>query len=221
MNNATEMIKILFPRTTQERIDYLVYVLRNKCSKFGVNTDLRLAHFLAQARHEIGSPEFKPVQENLNYSESALPKVFRAFRGNNYAELYGRNSKHKANQEMIANIAYAHRLGNGDIASGDGWTYRGAGSLQITGKSNFEQVQIRIDRYLENGDIQIKNDIHTVEGCLVAGLGFWIWKDIYRQADLGTEEIHVDAVTRKINLHTDSYIERRENFNLIKHLINI
>ena len=37
------------------------------------------------------------------------------------ADKYGRNTEHKANQEAIANIAYANKLGNGNADSdGDG-----------------------------------------------------------------------------------------------------
>ena len=34
--------------------------------KFGLNTGMRLAQFLAQVREEVG-PEFKVIRESLNY----------------------------------------------------------------------------------------------------------------------------------------------------------
>lgn len=56
---------------------------------------------------------------------------------------------------MIANIAYANRLGNGNIESGDGWRYRGAGVLEITEKDNYAEVQRRIDKYAPTSNIDI------------------------------------------------------------------
>lgn len=215
--NSIEMIQTLFPKTEIANIYKIENFLKEHFYDFGVNSTLRLAHFLAQVREEIGN-EFKPVCENLNYSQEALPKVFKAFREeSSLAQKYGRNKKQKANEKMIANIAYANRLGNGDIFSNDGWKYKGAGCLQITGKSNYLEVQKRVDKYIRDFSLDIvnKDDINTLEGSLVSGLGFWIWKDIYKQADLGLELDIVDKVTQKINKYTNSYDKRREHFKKI------
>lgn len=215
--NSVEMIKTLFPKTNNETINKIETLLKNNFSNFGVNTTLRLAHFLAQVREEIGA-DFKPIHENLNYSEESLPKVFKAFRNEFVlANKYGRNKYHPANEKMIASIAYANRLGNGDIESEDGWKYKGAGCLQITGRSNYVEVQERIDRYLKNLSLDIlkKEDINTLEGSLAAGLGFWIWKDIYKKADLGSELKIVDKVTIKVNKYTNSYDKRRDHFEKV------
>ena len=111
------MVKILFPAT--KNIDEVVGIIEKYRMKFGLNTGLRLAMFLAQVREETGS-ELKVIRENLNYSEEALPKLYKAF-NDRLADKYGRNEEHKANQEAIANIAYANRLGNGAADSdGDG-----------------------------------------------------------------------------------------------------
>ena len=41
---------------------------------YDINTELRLAHFLAQCAHESGN--FLAVQENLNYSAKRLQQIF-------------------------------------------------------------------------------------------------------------------------------------------------
>lgn len=226
-----QILEILFPKTDKIDLKYVADLIDNRLALFGLNTPLRVAHFLAQVREEIGE-EFKPISENLNYSEEALLNIFSVFKNNpDLAEKYGRDEDTpKANQVLIANYAYANRMGNGSADSNndgvidsldDGYRYRGAGVLQITGKLNYEAVQKRIDRYLPNSGINILNgtDIHSLKGALLAGAGYWIWKDIYKQADLGTSEKAVDEVTAKINKHTDSYFKRRKWFNQIKHLI--
>ena len=217
--NTIPMLTKLFPKT--KNISEVAEILE-KYSNFGINTNIRLAHFLAQVREEVGA-ELKPISENLNYTEEGLKKTFKVFRDSpELAAKYGRKEKQEANQEMIANIAYANKLGNGDISSGDGYKYRGAGVLQITGKFNFEEVQRRIDKYAPTSNIDIvlnPKDIHTLEGAILAGLGFWIKNDIYKIADIGLAEKNVNEVTSIINKHTSSYKERYIHFSKIIALI--
>ena len=209
------MVKILFPAT--KNIDEVVGIIEKYRMKFGLNTGLRLAMFLAQVREETGS-ELKVIRENLNYSEDALPKLYKAF-NERLADKYGRNEEHKANQEAIANIAYANKLGNGNAdsdgdgdmdANDDGYKYRGAGCLQITGKGNFAEVQKRI--VAKTGS---EANPDTLEGFLLFGMEYWLWRDCYMAADTG----NIDKVTAIINKYTDSYDRRKAHYDKIKHLV--
>ncbi len=211
-----EMIKILFPST--KNIDEVVGIIEKYRMKFGLNTGLRLAHFLAQVREETG-PEFKVIRENLNYKEEAALKLFKNMTVAD-AEKYARDENTPvADQVAIANIAYANKLGNGKADSNgngtldkddDGYKYRGAGCLQITGKSNFAEVQKRILKYSGS-----ECNPDTLEGFILFGFGFWMWKDCYKAADTGNP----DNVTEIINKKTLSYTERKKHFNSIKYLI--
>ena len=208
-------IEILFPAT--KNVAEVVDIIEKYRDKFGLNTDLRLAMFLAQVREEIG-PEFRVVRENLNYSPTALMKTYKAFNPR-LANEYGRSGDKKADQVAIANIAYANKLGNGNAdsdgdgdmdADDDGWKYRGAGCLQITGKANFAEVQKRCLKYAGK-----EFDPDTLEGFVVFGMSYWIWRDCYRAADTGD----IDNVTAIINKYTSSYDSRKEHYNKIKHLV--
>ena len=210
-----EMLSRLF---TNKNLDEVVSIIDKYKDKFGLNTELRLAMFLAQVREEVGS-EFKVVRENLNYSSTSLTKVYKAF-NDKLAKQYGRTDKQKADQVSIANIAYANKLGNGNADSDgdgdmdeedDGWKYRGAGCLQITGKSNFEEVQKRCVRYAGK-----EVDPDTLEGFVLFGMAYWMWKDLYRVADTGD----IDKVTAIINKYTDSYGERRKHYEAVKDLVS-
>ena len=211
------MVKILFPAT--KNIDEVVGIIDKYRMKFGLNTDMRLAQFLAQVREEVG-PEFKVIRESLNYTEEAVLKMWPNRISVDQAEKYARDEDTpKANQEAIANLVYANRLGNGAAdsdndgdmdANDDGYKYRGAGCLQITGKSNFAEVQKRCLKYAGK-----EMDPNTLEGFIVFGMSFWIWQDCYKAADTGD----ADKVTAIINKHTESYAKRKEYFNSIKHLI--
>lgn len=210
------MVKILFPAT--KNIDEVVGIIEKYRMKFGLNTGLRLAQFLAQVREETG-PEFKVIRENLNYKEEAALKLFKNMTAAD-AEKYARDENTPvADQVAIANIAYANKLGNGKADSNgngtldkddDGWKYRGAGCLQITGKSNFAEVQ---KRCIAKTGAEANPD--TLEGFIVFGMSFWLWQDCYKAADTGD----ADKVTAIINKHTESYAKRKEYFNSIKHLV--
>lgn len=203
-----EMVKILFPAT--KNIDEVVGIIDKYRMKFGLNTDMRLAQFLAQVREEVG-PEFKVIRESLNYTEEAVLKMWPNRISVDQAEKYARDEDTpKANQEAIANLVYANRLGNGAADSGDGWKYRGAGCLQITGKSNFAEVQ---KRCIAKTGAEANPD--TLEGFMLFGFAYWLWRDCYKAADTGD----ADKVTAIINKHTESYAKRKEYFNSIKHLI--
>ena len=211
------MVKILFPAT--KNIDEVVGIIDKHRMKFGLNTDMRLAQFLAQVREEVG-PEFKVIRESLNYKEEAVLKMWPNRVSVDQAEKYARDEDTpKANQEAIANLAYANRLGNGAAdsdgdgdmdANDDGYKYRGAGCLQITGKSNFAEVQKRCVKYAGK-----EMDPNTLEGFIVFGMSFWTWLDCYKAADTGD----ADKVTVIINKHTESYAKRKGYFNSIKHLV--
>ena len=209
------MVKILFPAT--KNIDEVVGIIEKYRMKFGINTNMRLAQFLAQVREEVG-PEFRVIRENLNYSEQAVLKMWPKRFTIADAEKYARDEDTpKANQEAIANLAYANRLGNGapdsdgDMDSNDdGYKYRGAGCLQITGKGNFEEVQKRCTKYAG-----AEMDPDTLEGFIVFGMAYWIWMDCYKAADTGDS----DKVTEIINKYTESYAKRKSYFDVIKHLV--
>ena len=215
------MVKILFPAT--KNIDEVVGIIDKYRMKFGLNTDMRLGHFLAQVREEVGS-EFKVIRENLNYKEETVLKMWPNRISIDQAEKYARDENTpKANQEAIANLAYANRLGNGNADSDndgdmdkydDGYKYRGAGCLQITGKGNFSEVQKRCVKYAGR-----EMDPDTLEGFIVFGMAYWMQHDLYKLADGGKYGTVVDNITKKINMHTESYESRRLHFESIKHLV--
>lgn len=141
-----EMLQILFKASDSKVLDEVANVINSLGSHFGINTNLRLAHFLAQVREEIG-PKFEPRIESLNYSESSVLKTFKQITPAQ-AEQYARDEDTPvADQVAIANIVYANRMGNGNADSNengkldkqdDGYMYRGRGTLQIKNISTYQ-----------------------------------------------------------------------------------
>lgn len=115
------------------------------------------AHFVGQVDHETGG--FKYDKENLNYSADALRSTFgKYFPTDAEARAYARQP------EKIANKVYANRMGNGPESTGDGWKFRGRGSLQLTGKNNYAAFSMAMNRpqVLMNPDSLLPDDYWTV-----------------------------------------------------------
>jgi putative chitinase len=115
------------------------------CQEFSINTPQRIAGFLSQCAHESGG--FERLQENLNYSADGMagiwPRRFAVLGPDNKPiKKDGKNQPNKfalalhRKPEMIANVVYSGRMGNGPTESGEGWLYRGRGLKQLTGKDN-------------------------------------------------------------------------------------
>jgi len=136
-----------------------------------LNTPERLAAFIAQCGHE--SDGFRFFEENLNYQAASLirtwPTHFNEENANEYAH----------NPEKIANRAYANRNGNGDEESGDGWTYRGRGAIQLTFKENYEECS----RDLGFDFVSNPDAVSTPEGALLTAGWFWKRKKLNHHVD--------------------------------------
>lgn len=160
-----------------------------------IDTPQRVAMFLAQIAHE--SQDFTRVSENLNYSDPrSIAQLFRSgfdLDGDGvvdpeeieFAKGYVRAP------EKLANRAYAHRYGNGDEASGDGWRYRGAGLKQLTFKANHADFGLAMGIALD----RVPAYLRTPEGAAKSAAWFWRTRELNKLADKGLFE----DITRKIN----------------------
>lgn len=170
---------------------------------FKINSINKLSNFLAQCAHESGN--FKFVIENLNYSAEGLIKIFPKYFSKETAEIAARKP------EMIANIVYSNRMGNGDKASGDGWKYRGAGYIQLTGKSNYKAFgdYIGVDLLKEPGLVATKYP-------LTSAAWYFEVRKLWSIADLGIDDATIKILTLKINGGThglDDRISKTKTFN--------
>jgi putative chitinase len=97
------------------------------CEVYGISKS-KIGLFLGQCHHE--SAGFTRNRENMNYSAGQLMRIFpKRFKQDELEKF--------ANKPVdMANRVYANRNGNGSEATGDGWNYRGAGALQLTGRAN-------------------------------------------------------------------------------------
>jgi putative chitinase len=166
---------------------------------FGITTNLRLAHFLAQCALE--SNNFTATVENLNYRAARLMEIFpRFFRGVDPAAFAN-------NPEKIGNRVYANRMGNGDEASGDGFKFRGRGYIQLTGRNNYTSFSTFVGE-----DCVANPDLVATKFPLASAAFYFKSNNIWAICDRGADDGTVTQVTRAVNGGTHGLAERLQNF---------
>lgn len=171
--------------------------------QYDINTPMRVAAFLAQCGHESGGFIF--LRENLNYrAETLLRQWPKRFPTMEIAKMYERKP------EIIANRAYANRMGNGDEASGDGWRYCGRGLIQLTGKDNYQDFADSIETPVE----EIPEYLVTFEGATQSACWFWDSRSLNKEADVAD----IKTMTKKIN---GGLIGLEDRFKHYQHALEI
>jgi len=175
-------------------------------NKYGLTTNLQRQHFFSQLYHES---KLVPRAENLNYSAERLLKIFpKYFKDLETAKRYDRQP------EKIGNLVYSNRMNNGDVASGDGWKYRGRSFIQITGKVNYEALA----KHLNNENILTDPDLLLSEvNAMVSALWYWQTNKINSVIDADTD-LSIQRVTRKINGGLIGIEDRKKIFKEVSKL---
>ncbi|MCL2206508.1 MAG: glycoside hydrolase family 19 protein [Fibromonadales bacterium] len=182
--------------------EYYVKALNKVLPSYKINSPLRLAHFFAQIIHESGHLHYK--EEGLNYSASALRKIFpKYFPNDEIANEYARKP------EKIANRTYCNRMGNGSESGGDGWKYRGRGLIQLTGHNNY-----KICGEALNLDLRMNPDLLCQNPEVIVRSACWFWasRDLNKFAD--TDDVM--AITKKINGGINGIVDRKSNLAIAK-----
>jgi putative chitinase len=177
--------------------------------EYDIETEHRVAAFIAQCAHESGN--FRFITENLNYKWQSLRKVFpKYFPDDAIAQQYA-NMPNR--QEAIANRVYANRMGNGSEASGDGFKYRGRGLIQLTGKTNYENyamsLEIDVDEAVEH--------LKTFEGCVQSAAWFWDENKLNTFAD----RKDIVTLSKRINGGTIGIADRIKHYNHALHVLGV
>ncbi|EOH5208661.1 glycoside hydrolase family 19 protein [Klebsiella pneumoniae] len=194
-------------------LDVVAEEFSNKFEVCNINTKNRLYHFFAQIYQEVG-PTFN-LNEGFNYRPQVLINKFAYYRNHPQdAQTDGYiPGRQVANKQNIANRAYGGREGNDNIASGDGWRYRGRGMKQLTFKNNYRSFTNYHERvWGERVDFESTPDllVETVYAARSA-LYFWDQNNLFSSADNGISRAVSDSITRIINLYDNHYEDRHNN----------
>ncbi len=213
------IIKALAPALSIERAQSIADGVNTSAPLYGIDTPLRLAAFLAQVAHE--SAGFTARNESLNYSEEGLLKTFSFYK--KYPQVateHGRTARHAANQQLIANTIYADKnrpadkkLGN--VEPNDGWFFRGAGMMQLTGRA-------MITEYARYKKVDIKTVVEMLRSSDLWGIDSACWVFVVEKMLLDkADRDEIDAISKAINGSTAGLAERRKLYFQAKNLLGL
>jgi putative chitinase len=170
--------------------------------KYEIDTENRIAGFVAQCAHE--SADFTRLEENLNYSAKALRAVFGRYfgPGKRDADEYHRQP------EMIANYVYQDEFRKskmGNVNPGDGWRFRGRGLKQLTGRDNYTAFGKSVGMTAE----EAAEYVATPKGAVESACWFWSTNKLNKYADAAD----IVGMTKRINGGTIGLEDRTRRWN--------
>ncbi len=168
--------------------------------KYEINTPLRMSAALGQFVAEAGE-NFHELLENMNYTPQGLLKTFpREVTDQQTAERLAH-----AGAEAIGNFVYANRLGNGDVASGDGYRFRGAGLCQLTGRTEYAEFAAAMGMSIENAAAYAL----TTKGAAEEGCWYLKVNGCLTLAD----QWDLREITRKVNGPAMEAFDKRRDYS--------
>lgn len=168
-----DQLRRLNNQLVAQRARLFATVLSTALAEFGIGTPIRTRHFIAQVMQETGG--LRSLVESTNYTNAArLDALFRNVQGEEHAKRLI-----AAGPEAIGNTIYANKNGNGGVASGDGFRYRGRGFLQITGRANYRSLGELLNQPLEAQPELLGEPVPAAR----AAAGFWNARHINAAAD--------------------------------------
>jgi uncharacterized protein (TIGR02594 family) len=130
-------------------------LLIDAMNRHGINDNALRAGIAAIAGGESGMVPHSEI--GWGHSDPANARqFFRALRNMSDDEIRAL----AADDQAFFNTVYANRLGNGDVASGDGFRYRGRGIFQLTGRENYRKYGGKLNPPVDlEGNPDLANDV--------------------------------------------------------------
>ncbi len=123
----------------------------------GMTDQKELANFMVQMQIESG--DFKNFEEDLHYRPERLLAKFRSRNG--MQTLDQARDIVASGPQAVGNEMYGGDWGEGHLGNkelGDGYTYRGRGFIQLTGRDNYQITGSHLNLDLVNPDDAAKSD---------------------------------------------------------------
>lgn len=212
-------LRTIFPKNkggapTDAHLQAVADELNADLVKYKLDTAIRRAHFFGQIKREAG-PTLSGAAESFDYSPDGLKVTFGYYKRHpKEADSDGRiitklpNGKktidQAAAQETIANKAYGTEKKKKELdntEAGDGWSFRGRGMKQLTGRGNYRAFTSRHGKIWGGTvDFELRPDlVAQMPYAIRSAVSFWLDNKCWQAADNGITDAAIDAVTRIVN----------------------
>jgi predicted chitinase len=184
------LMTMAFPANTISELQAWLPPLRDACQHYGVDSIRSLSGLFANI--SVESHSLTQLAESLNYSVQGLINTFRNGRisvadANRLGRKPGEGPLSMDRQRQIADIVYGGdwgRINLGNVQPDDGWTFRGYGPIQVTGRSNCQTFAATIGKAAED----IPAYLRLREGGAMGAAWFWSW--FTRDMNLETASVY-------------------------------
>lgn len=167
----------------------------------------------AQLTPEQTEKWYSPVRDACLYYAINTPERIAAF----IAQVGHESGGFKYVRELwgptAAQQRYEGRADLGNTQPGDGSRFRGRGLIQITGRSNYEQVSDALSIDFMNNPHELETPVNAAK----SAAWYWSTRGCNALADAGK----FDAVTRKINGGTNGMADRLARWDVAKKALGV
>jgi putative chitinase len=173
------------PTLKKDRAEYLADKMNFIFPTYGINSYDILHELIANVAHESGG--FRIKEENMNYTAKRLMEVWPSrFKTIQAATPFQHEPR------KLANNVYGGRMGN--VQPDDGWSFRGGGFMQLTGRDTYTRYQkfLAFDTVENMADAVRSDDYYAIDS---AAWFFAVEKGLIQLA----KEDKFVPIVRKIN----------------------
>lgn len=208
----------------QEIVDNLNKYIFESGKDIHINTCLRKAHFFAQVGAETSgiNPDWMVESDAIPYGASNITEGLFGERAKKLRDM-GKTSEYASErpQKKLLSFLYAKENGfgngNGDEASGDGYTFRGRGLKQLTGRGNYKEAsgylkEIFPDEYV---DLEANPDkVKEAKYAVLSAIAYWEKGEIWKTADTikVSSDDNVKKIRRLVNGGTAGWKDAKKFF---------
>ena len=170
-----------------------------------VNTPRRWAMWIAQLAHESGG--FTRLTESFDYDAAGLMRTWPSRYTPALATEHGRGPGKRAVHHRIARHVYNGRMGNRN-GTDDGFTSRGRGLIQLTGRENYTSAGLAI------GVDLVGNPDAARQPEVAARIAAWYWRT--RHVNGFADAADIIGATRAINGGTNGLLDRSTRYDVAR-----
>lgn len=152
---------------------------------------------------------FVPLTQAMLKYDINTPRRQAAF----LAQLAHESGSLRYVEEIASGEAYEGRKDLGNTQPGDGKRFKGRGLIQITGRSNYEQV----GKELNYDFISHPEDLEKPGAASFSAAWFWWSRHLNSVADIDGFE----RITRKINGGLNGYEDRKKHWEICKKALGV